>query len=124
MKQARCLVISFFPYGIPRLTLSDNILQDAYATYVKDYYLGSFGVSVQTYNQQHLKNTVLNGDSSDRLWWFQVCTEVAYFQVAPSNDSVRSSKVDTRHVVSFCSKLISVSLSCFYFLLFHSYSLL
>lgn len=124
MKQARCLVISFFPYGIPCLTLSDNILQDAYATYVKDYYLGSFGVSVQTYNQQHLKNTVLNGDSSDRLWWFQVCTEVAYFQVAPSNDSVRSSKVDTRHVVSFCSKLISVSLSCFYFLLFHSYSLL
>ena len=72
--------------------------QDAYATYVKEYYLGKFGVSVQTYNQQHLKDTALNGDSSDRLWWFQVCTEVAYFQVAPSNDSIRSSKVDTRHV--------------------------
>ncbi|KAF7130131.1 hypothetical protein RHSIM_Rhsim10G0214200 [Rhododendron simsii] len=96
-----------FQYGNPDTLCSPLVqarntgedLVDAYATYVKDYYLGSFGVSVQTYNQQHLKNTVLNGDSSDRLWWFQVCTEVAYFQVAPSNDSVRSSKVDTRHVI-------------------------
>lgn len=73
-------------------------MQDAYATYVKEYYVGSFGASTQTYNQQQLKKTALSGDSGDRLWWFQVCTEVAYFQVAPANDSIRSSKVDTRHV--------------------------
>ncbi|KAK6125729.1 hypothetical protein DH2020_040533 [Rehmannia glutinosa] len=70
-------------------------LVEAYATYVKEYYVKSLGVSVETYNQQHLKKTAL---SSDRLWWFQVCTEVAYFQVAPSNDSIRSSKVDARQV--------------------------
>ncbi|KAH7519952.1 hypothetical protein FEM48_Zijuj08G0091900 [Ziziphus jujuba var. spinosa] len=74
-------------------------LVDAYAKYVKEYYVGTFGSSVQTYNQKHLKNTTLGENSSDRLWWFQVCTEVAYFQVAPANDSIRSSKVDTRHVV-------------------------
>lgn len=73
-------------------------MQDAYAKYVREYYLGSFGVSVQTYNQKQLKNTAVTDQSSDRLWWFQVCTEVAYFQVAPSNDSIRSSKVDARHV--------------------------
>jgi hypothetical protein len=73
-------------------------MQEAYAKYVKEYYLGSFGVKVQTYDQKHLKNTVITEDSADRLWWFQVCTEVAYFQVAPLNDSIRSSKVDTRHV--------------------------
>jgi len=73
-------------------------MQNAYAKYVNEYYLGSFGVNVQTYNQQHLKNTAVTDQSSDRLWWFQVCTEVAYFQVAPANDSIRSSKVDTRHV--------------------------
>ncbi|RYR10761.1 hypothetical protein Ahy_B05g079241 isoform C [Arachis hypogaea] len=71
-------------------------LVDAYAKYVKEYYLGDYGASVQSYNQNYLKNTTASEDSSDRLWWFQVCTEVAYFQVAPSNDSVRSSKVDTR----------------------------
>lgn len=75
-------------------------MQDAYAKYVKDYYLGKFGVSVQTYDQKHLKNTAVSEGSSDRLWWFQVCTEVAYFQVAPSNDSIRSSKVDTRYAVN------------------------
>ena len=32
-----------------------------------------------------------------RLWWFQVCSEVAYFQVAPKNDSVRSAQVNTRY---------------------------
>ncbi|KAF5960949.1 hypothetical protein HYC85_002158 [Camellia sinensis] len=95
-----------FQYGNPDTLCSPLVeaktngqdLVDAYAKYVKDYFLGKFGVSVQTYDQQNLKNTVLNGGSSDRLWWFQVCTEVAYFQVAPANDSMRSSKIDTRHV--------------------------
>jgi len=73
-------------------------LQDAYAKYVKEYYAGTFGVSVQSYDQKYLKRTDINEDSSARLWWFQVCTEVAYFQVAPSNDSIRSSKVDTKQV--------------------------
>ncbi|KAI3959153.1 hypothetical protein MKX01_023829, partial [Papaver californicum] len=68
---------------------------DTYASYVKDYYLGTLGVGVQTYDQQYLKRTALSENSGDRLWWFQVCTEVAYFQVAPLNDSIRSSKVDT-----------------------------
>lgn len=71
------------------------MLQGAYAKYVKEY----FGDNVQTYNQKHLKDTTLRGDRSDRLWWFQVCTEVAYFQVAPANDSIRSSKVDARQVL-------------------------
>jgi len=31
-----------------------------------------------------------------RLWWFQVCSEVAYFQVAPKNDSVRSARINTK----------------------------
>jgi len=73
-------------------------MQDAYAKYVKEYYAGTFGVTVQTYDQKYLKRTDINEDSSARLWWFQVCTEVAYFQVAPSNDSIRSSKVDTKQV--------------------------
>ncbi|KAB5547550.1 hypothetical protein DKX38_010956 [Salix brachista] len=76
---------------------TDAMAMEAYAKYVKDYYLGTFGSSVQTYNQKYLKDTSLNKHTGDRLWWFQVCTEVAYFQVAPSNDSIRSSKVDTRH---------------------------
>ncbi|KAK8270491.1 hypothetical protein V6Z12_D11G200400 [Gossypium hirsutum] len=76
-----------------------------YAKYVKDFYVGTFGVSVETYNQNHLKNTAVNEGSSDRLWWFQVCTEVAYFQVAPSNDSVRSSKINTKYHLDLCKNV-------------------
>ncbi|MBA0653460.1 hypothetical protein Goklo_020632 [Gossypium klotzschianum] len=76
-----------------------------YAKYVKDFYVGTFGVSVETYNQNHLKNTALNEGSSDRLWWFQVCTEVAYFQVAPSNDSIRSSKINTKYHLDLCKNV-------------------
>jgi hypothetical protein len=34
--------------------------------------------------------------SGDRQWWYQVCTEVAYFQVAPSQNSIRSPGVDEK----------------------------
>ncbi|XP_023550535.1 probable serine protease EDA2 [Cucurbita pepo subsp. pepo] len=80
-------------------------LVDAYAKYVKNYFLGSFGSNVRTYIQKHLKNTTLGEDSADRLWWFQVCTEVAYFQVAPANDSIRSSKVDIRYHLDLCKNV-------------------
>ncbi|CAI9110894.1 OLC1v1010991C1 [Oldenlandia corymbosa var. corymbosa] len=73
---------------------------DAYATYVKENYN-----YVESYNQKRLKDTSLKGDTDARLWWFQVCTEVAYFQVAPSNDSVRSPKVDTRYHLDLCKNV-------------------
>ncbi|KAL5557593.1 hypothetical protein UlMin_039829 [Ulmus minor] len=102
-----------FQYGNPGTVCSPLVeakkngddLVESYAKYVKEYYLGKFGTSVETYNQEHLKNTTLTGDNSDRLWWFQVCTEVAYFQVAPSNDSIRSSKVDTRYHLDLCKNV-------------------
>ncbi|KAM5546725.1 putative serine protease EDA2 [Rosa sericea] len=102
-----------FQYGNPDRLCSPLVqaknngedLVEAYAKYVKEYYLGSFGVDVETYNQKHLKNTAVTEGSSDRLWWFQVCTEVAYFQVAPANDSIRSSKVDTKYHLDLCKNV-------------------
>lgn len=102
-----------FQYGNPDKLCSPLVqaktngedLVEAYAKYIKDYYLGTFGIDVETYNQKHLKNTAVTEDSSDRLWWFQVCTEVAYFQVAPANDSIRSSKVDTKYHEDLCKNV-------------------
>ncbi|CAH9105771.1 unnamed protein product [Cuscuta europaea] len=73
-------------------------LVKTYATYVKENYVEGFGVSVASYNQERLKNT----SNADRMWLFQVCTEVAYFQVAPANDSVRSSGVNTSYHLNLC----------------------
>ncbi|KAM1701676.1 probable serine protease EDA2 [Malus sylvestris] len=102
-----------FQYGNPDKLCSPLVqaktngedLVEAYAKYIKDYYLGTFGIDVDTYNQKHLKNTAVTEGSSDRLWWFQVCTEVAYFQVAPANDSIRSSKVDTKYHEDLCKNV-------------------
>ncbi|KAJ9564393.1 hypothetical protein OSB04_000359 [Centaurea solstitialis] len=74
-------------------------LVGAYAKYVNEYYVGTFGVDVRSYTQEYLKKTTLSdSESGDRLWWFQVCSEVAFFQVAPADDSIRSSKIDLGHV--------------------------
>eukprot|EP01018_Ginkgo_biloba_P013558 Gb_33664 [translate_table: standard] len=81
---------------------SGTDLLGVYADYVKKYYLGTFGATVETYDQQFLKNTAVSSESGDRLWWYQVCTEVAYFQVAPSNDSIRSSKLDAKYHMDLC----------------------
>ena len=32
----------------------------------------------------------------ERQWWYQVCTEVAYFQVAPAKGSIRSPGVNEK----------------------------
>lgn len=32
-------------------------VQETYARYVKEYYIGTFGSTVSTYDQQYLKNT-------------------------------------------------------------------
>ncbi|XP_047310453.1 probable serine protease EDA2 [Impatiens glandulifera] len=104
--------VTAFQYGNPDRLCSPLVeakksgkdLLDAYATYVKDYYVGTFGISAETYNQELLKNETPAEDIG-RLWWFQVCSEVAYFQVAPSNDSIRSSKVDTRYHLDLCKNV-------------------
>ncbi|KAF2570294.1 hypothetical protein F2Q70_00003503 [Brassica cretica] len=53
----------------------------------------------------HLLDTAITTESADRLWWFQVCTEVAYFQVAPANDSIRSHQVNTEYHLDLCKSL-------------------
>lgn len=70
-------------------------VQEAYAKYVREYCVEVFGLSAKTYSRKHLLDTAVTPESADRLWWFQTCTEVAYFQVAPANDSIRSHQINT-----------------------------
>lgn len=103
-----------FQYGYPDVLCSPLVeanssgkdLMVAYADYVKNYISDG---SVESYGQQFLKKTTIDADSnevtSSRLWWYQVCTEFAYFQVSPSNDSIRSSKVDTKYHLDLCKNV-------------------
>ncbi|XP_048530658.1 probable serine protease EDA2 isoform X1 [Triticum urartu] len=101
-----------FQYGNPDVLCSPLVeakkngtdLVEAFAHYVNDYYVGTFRAPVASYDQNYLKNTT-PAESSYRLWWYQVCSEVAYFQVAPKNDSVRSAKIDTRYHLDLCKNV-------------------
>ena len=101
-----------FQYGNPDILCKPLVeakkhgddLVEAYAKFIKDFFLKTEG-STQSYNQQNLKNTAITENSADRSWWFQVCTEVTYFQVAPSNDSIRSHKVNTRYHLDLCKNV-------------------
>ncbi|KAK2355607.1 Serine carboxypeptidase S28 family protein [Trifolium repens] len=81
-------------------------LVEAYAKYVKsDYVVAYYGGNVRIYDREYLKRTEINEDSYSRLWWFQVCTEIGYFQVPPSNDTIRSSKIDTKYHLDLWTKI-------------------
>eukprot|EP00250_Pteridium_aquilinum_P005575 c15647_g1_i1 orf=140-1612(+) len=85
--------------------LREQDLLEVYADYVSEYYIKVFGASVDTYNQEHLKETQAGVGSGDRQWWYQVCTELAYFQVAPENNSIRSHLVNSKYHLDLCSNV-------------------
>ncbi|KFK40185.1 hypothetical protein AALP_AA3G341500, partial [Arabis alpina] len=80
-------------------------LVETYSRYVREYCMRVWGLLVRTYNRKHMRNTVVTADSAYRLWWFQVCTELAYFQVAPAKDSVRSQQINTEFHLDLCKSI-------------------
>ncbi|CAH8305117.1 unnamed protein product [Eruca vesicaria subsp. sativa] len=80
-------------------------LVETYSKYVRDYCMKDWGLHVRPYNRKHLRNTVITAESTYRIWWYQVCTELAYFQVAPANNSVRSQQINTEYHLDLCESL-------------------
>ncbi|XP_024540567.1 probable serine protease EDA2 [Selaginella moellendorffii] len=103
-----------FQYGNPEILCSPLVaaykrnedLLAVYAKYVKDYYIDTLKSSINTYDQKHLKENLAAGDhSSDRLGWYQMCTELGYFQVAPANSSIRSALINVKYHLDLCSNV-------------------
>ncbi|BFI08382.1 hypothetical protein MPTK1_2g21240 [Marchantia polymorpha subsp. ruderalis] len=81
----------------------------AYAEIVKSFYIDYFGTSVDTYDQESLKNTTPGPHSGDRMWWYQVCSEVAYFQAAYEG-SIRSSEVSVKYHLDLCANVFGAGM--------------
>ncbi|RLN19459.1 putative serine protease EDA2 isoform X1 [Panicum miliaceum] len=98
-----------FQYGHPDAVCTPLVnakkngknLVETFAQIVKVFYVKEMETPVSSYDQEYLKKTTPD-DSSSRLWWFQVCSEVAYFQVAPKTDSVRSARINTKYHLDLC----------------------
>jgi len=80
-------------------------LVDAYAEFVKTFFYNTFGIDPVSYSQEYLKRTKSGPDTGERQWWYQVCTEVAYFQVAPAKGSIRSPGVNEKYHLDLCANV-------------------
>ncbi|PRP85970.1 hypothetical protein PROFUN_06092 [Planoprotostelium fungivorum] len=88
----------------PLVTSNGIDLVEVLANITVNSWSGKFGMAYQ-YGQDHLKKTPHVVEWADRQWWWQTCTELAYFQVAPKQNSVRSSTVDIGYFRSLCSNV-------------------
>jgi len=89
---------------IPLVNSQGANLVDVLANITKNSWSGRFGQPYQ-YSQDHLKNTTSVYQWADRQWWWQTCTELAYFQIAPQQNSVRSSTVNLDYFRGLCSNV-------------------
>jgi pimeloyl-ACP methyl ester carboxylesterase len=79
---------------------------EACLSYMRSFFYKEMGQEPLSYGMQHLKNESVHSEfATDRCWWWQKCTEVAFFQVAPVNGSIRSHKVDLKYHLDRCKYL-------------------
>lgn len=81
-------------------------MAEAFLSYTRSFFYNEMGNDPMSYGMQNLKNeSVHSRFATDRCWWWQKCTEVAFFQVAPVNGSIRSRKVDLQYHLDRCKYL-------------------
>eukprot|EP01117_Protostelium_nocturnum_P003195 TRINITY_DN1412_c0_g1_i1.p1 TRINITY_DN1412_c0_g1~~TRINITY_DN1412_c0_g1_i1.p1 ORF type:complete len:383 (-),score=134.41 TRINITY_DN1412_c0_g1_i1:82-1230(-) len=77
-------------------------LVDALAGVTVKSWNKKFGEAYQ-YSVDHLKNTTVVYEWADRQWWWQCCSELAYFQVAPKVGSIRSQMINMDYFRNLCN---------------------
>ncbi len=77
----------------------------AIAHFVNLFYADGHGLDLSTWGFETLANTEIEGSAGiTRQWWYQVCREMGFFQVAHSSrkDSVRSALLDQQFFETIC----------------------
>ncbi|CAL6017754.1 Serine_peptidase [Hexamita inflata] len=90
------------PKLISAYKLSQNVTP-IFAEYMKNNF------KFDSYDREYLKNSPRDGHQ--RQWWYQTCTEVAYFQPAPLINNIRSQKVTTQWHLDICKYAFDLELN-------------
>lgn len=61
--------------------------------------------SFDSYDSINLASDTAKHSDAFRQWWWQTCTEVAYYQPAPLINSLRSEKITTQWHLDMCKKI-------------------
>ncbi|KAJ3448085.1 peptidase s28 family protein [Anaeramoeba flamelloides] len=73
---------------------SDLIL--AFADYCKDFFFKVMKTTAVQYSDDYMKITKTDTTGkaiAQRTWWWQKCSQLAYFQIAPQTNPIRSPKI-------------------------------
>ena len=79
----------------------------AFINFTKSYFYKTMGSSPNDYNRKLLADPEHGGNG--RSWMWQVCTELAYWQVAPASNPVRSKQVDEQYYRDLCNFLFGLT---------------
>ncbi len=76
-------------------------LADKFAKFVTEFYIVQFlQGDVLSYSRDHVAQPRA---SANRAWWWQTCSQLAFFQTAPSSGSIRSHRVNLDYFKGFCA---------------------
>ncbi|KAJ6231690.1 peptidase s28 family protein [Anaeramoeba flamelloides] len=71
-------------------------LIEAFAKYCQDFFYKVMKTTADQYSNWYMQKTTKTPDNwalAQRTWWWQKCTQLAYFQIAPTTNSIRSPKI-------------------------------
>lgn len=85
------------------VTSSRGTLLDNYVAFVKTVFYGQMGNSADDYDSTTLADPV-NGGNGRSWWWFK-CSEVAFWQVAPETNAIRSQLVNYSYHRDLCLRV-------------------
>lgn len=94
------------------LDASDGLsFMERFANFTVGFFYEEMGNDLLDYDSSEMANPSVDPLRAGRQWWWMKCTELAYFQVAPSVDNIRSSQVDLTWHHEMCKSLFGSNLS-------------
>jgi hypothetical protein len=84
-------------------------LVSTFANLTKSFWVPIFGPAEQ-YSTAYQSSIEVAPERNYRPWWFQKCTEFAWFQTAPARGSIRSSLVNLEYHRQHCKALFGKDL--------------
>jgi pimeloyl-ACP methyl ester carboxylesterase len=80
-------------------------LADQLANYTTKFFYPVMGNSASEYNSTAMADPNVDPLAGSRQWWWMKCSELAYFQVAPKVNSIRSTQIDLAWHQRFCARV-------------------
>ncbi|GIQ87640.1 peptidase S28, partial [Kipferlia bialata] len=75
---------------------------------------GLSDLGVLDYSTEAMKSTTVDPSHTERIWWWQKCTQLAYFQTAPALNSLRSQHVSLEGHYRRCSEVYDLDISLYH----------